>query len=107
MHDICRKIWQDKQWPHNWTKVIFVPLPKAGDLKECKNYRNVSLICHASQIMHHTQSAQTVLRERTAGRASRFQSWTGNQRYVVYTAASNRKDLGVGRKSSLFDLCRL
>ena len=50
MHDICRKIWQDKQWPHEWTKVIFVPLPKAGDLKECKNYRNVSLICHASRV---------------------------------------------------------
>ena len=41
------------QWDHSheWTKVIFVPLPKAGDLKECKNYRNVSLICHASRVM--------------------------------------------------------
>ena len=50
MHDICRKIRQNKQWPHEWTKVIFVPLPKAGDLKECINYRNVSLICHASRV---------------------------------------------------------
>ncbi len=51
MHKLCVKIWETAEWPVDWCRAIFVPLPKKGDLQLCENYRTISLICHASKIM--------------------------------------------------------
>ena len=48
---LCRKIWNSGQWPRDWKRAVFMPLPKKGDLQECSNYRTISLISHASKIM--------------------------------------------------------
>jgi len=48
---LCIKIWDKEEWPEDWCKAVFVPLPKKGNLKECSNYRTISLISHASKIM--------------------------------------------------------
>ena len=50
-HKLCCKIWRTGQWPQNWKRAVFVPLPKKGDLQLCSNYRTISLISHASKIM--------------------------------------------------------
>ena len=49
----CVKIWQEKEWPEDWTKAIFVLLPKRGDRRECDNHRMIliSLIFHASKVL--------------------------------------------------------
>ena len=53
MHMICNMIWRTRQSPTEWTKLVLVPIPKSGDLKDCFNYRNVSLFCHASRVLLH------------------------------------------------------
>ena len=48
---ICQKIWDTKEWPTAWTQSLVIPLPKKGNLRQCKNYRTISLIPHASKVM--------------------------------------------------------
>ena len=48
---LCIKIWTCGEWPSEWCRAIFLPLPKKGNLKECSNYRTISLIVHASKIL--------------------------------------------------------
>ena len=48
---ICQKIWKTQQWPHDWKRSVFIPIPKKGNAKECSNYHTIVLISHASKIM--------------------------------------------------------
>ena len=49
LHSICQLIWTTQQWPQDWKRPDFTPIPKKGNTKECSNYRTISLISHASQ----------------------------------------------------------
>ena len=51
LHSICQQIWETQQWPQDWKKSVFIPIPKKGNAKECSNYRTISLISHASKVM--------------------------------------------------------
>ena len=51
LHSICQQIWKTQQWPQDWIRSIFIPIPKKGNAKECPNYRTIALISHASKIM--------------------------------------------------------
>lgn len=51
LHKLCNLIWKDKNWPTDWTRSVFLPLPKKGDTRDCKNNRTISLISHASKIL--------------------------------------------------------
>ena len=49
MQSICQQIWKTQQWPQDWKRSVFIPIPKKGNAKECSNYRTVALISHASK----------------------------------------------------------
>ena len=51
LHSICQQIWKTQQWPQDWKRSIFIPIPKKGNAKECSNYRTTALISHASKVM--------------------------------------------------------
>ena len=51
LHSICQQIWKTQQWPQDWKRSVFVPIPKNGNAKECSNYRTMALISHASKGM--------------------------------------------------------
>src|SRR5574339_212398 len=51
LHSICQKIWKTQQWPQDWKRSVFIPIPKKGNAKECSNYRTIALIPHASKVM--------------------------------------------------------
>lgn len=51
MHRICMAIWENGEWPDEWTQSIFIPLPKKGDKKQCTNYRTIALVSHASKVL--------------------------------------------------------
>ena len=51
LHSICQQIWKTQQWPQDWKKSVFVPIPKKGNGKECSNYCTIALISHASKVM--------------------------------------------------------
>ena len=51
LHSICQQIWKTQQWPQDWKRSVFIPIPKKGNAKECSNYHPVALISHASKLM--------------------------------------------------------
>ena len=51
LHSICQQIWKTQQWPQDWKRSIFLPIPKKGLAKECSNYRTIAVISHASKVM--------------------------------------------------------
>ena len=48
---ICQQIWKTQQWPQDWKRSVFIPIPKKGNAKECSNYRTIALISQASKVM--------------------------------------------------------
>ena len=51
LHSICQQIWKTQQWPQDWKRSVFIPIPKKGNAKECSNYHTVALISHPSKVM--------------------------------------------------------
>ena len=51
LHSICQQIWKTQQWPQDWKRSVFIPIPKKSNAKECSNYHTIGLISHASIIM--------------------------------------------------------
>ena len=51
LHAICQQIWKTQQWPQDWKRSVFIPIPKNGNPKEWSNYRTIALISHASKVM--------------------------------------------------------
>ena len=51
LHSICQQIWKTQQWPQDWKRAVFIPIPKKGNAKECSNYCTIALISHASKVM--------------------------------------------------------
>ena len=51
LHSICQQIWKTQQWPQDWKRSVFVPIPKKGNGKECSNYCTIALISHTSKVM--------------------------------------------------------
>ena len=51
LHSICQQIWKFQQWPQDWKRLVFIPVPKKGNAKECSNYRTVAHISHTSKVM--------------------------------------------------------
>ena len=50
LHSICQQIWKTQQWPQDWKRSVFIPIPKKGNAKECSNYRTIALISHSSKV---------------------------------------------------------
>ena len=51
LHSICQQIWKTQQWPQDWKRSVFTPIPKKGNPKECSNYCKIALISHTSKVM--------------------------------------------------------
>ena len=51
LHSACQKIWKTQQWPQEWKRSVFIPIPKKGNAKECSKYCTNALISHASKVM--------------------------------------------------------
>ena len=51
LHPICQQIWKTQQWPQDWKRSVFIPIPKKGNAKECLNYCTIALILHANKVM--------------------------------------------------------
>ena len=58
LHSICQQIWKTQQWPQDWKRSVFIPIPNKGNAKECSNYHTIALISHASKVMLKTLQAR-------------------------------------------------
>ena len=80
LYPICQQIWKTQQWPQDWKRSVFIPIPKQGNAKECSNYRTVALISHTSKVMLKILQA-------------RFQQYVSHE--LPYIQAGFRKDRGI------------
>jgi len=51
LHSICQQIWKTQQWPQDWKRSVFIPIPKKVSAKECSNYYTIALISHSRKVM--------------------------------------------------------
>ena len=51
LHSICQQVWKTQQWPQDWKRSVFIPIPKKGNAKECSDYCTMALISHARKVM--------------------------------------------------------
>ena len=51
LHSVLQKIWKTQQWPQDWKRSVFIPIPKKGNAKECSKSSTIALISHASKVM--------------------------------------------------------
>ena len=96
---ICQQIWKTQQWPQDWKRSVFIPIPKKGNAKGCSNYHTIALISHASKVMLKILQArlqQYMNRELSdvqagfrKGRGTRDQ--IANIRWIIEKAKSSRK----------------
>ena len=50
LHSICQQIWKTQKWPQDWTRSVFITVPKKGNAKECSNYHIIALLSHISKV---------------------------------------------------------
>ena len=51
LHSICQQIWKTQQWPQDWKRSVFIPIPKKGNAKECSKYHTTAFISHTSKVI--------------------------------------------------------
>ena len=51
LHSVCQQVWKTQQWPEDWKRSVFIPIPKKGNAKEGSDYCTVALISQASKVM--------------------------------------------------------
>ena len=99
LHSVYQQIWKTQQWPQDWKRLVFIPIPKKGNAKEWSNYRTIALISHASKVMlkilqarlqqyvnHELPDVQAGFRK---GRRTRDQ--IANIRWIMKKQESSRK----------------
>ena len=73
LHSICQQIWKTQQWPQDWKKSVFIPIPKKGNAGECSNYHTIVLTSHISKKC--LKSSKLDLNSTHELRTSRCSSW--------------------------------
>ena len=93
LHSLCQQIWKTRQWPQDWKRSVFIPIPKKGKDKECSNYCTIALISHASKVMLKILQArlqQYVNRELPDVQAA-FRKGRGTRDQIATSAGSSEK----------------
>ena len=99
LHSICQQIWETQQWPQDWKRSVFIPIPKKGNAKECSNYHTDAFISHSSKVMLKISKARLqqyvnyelpdVQADFRKGRGTRDQ--TANIRWIIKKARKLQK----------------
>ena len=71
LHTISQQIWKTQQWPQDWNRSVFIPIPKKGNPKECSNYCTIALISHASNVQN-SPSQPSAIHKPWTSRCSSF-----------------------------------
>ena len=60
LHSISQQIWKTQQWPQDWKRSVFIPIPKKGNAKECSNYHTIALFSHDSNAQNSPSQASAI-----------------------------------------------
>ena len=85
LHSMCQQIWKTQQWPQDWKRSVFIPIPKKGIAKECSNYRTIALISHVSKVMLKILQArlQKYVNRELPDDQARFRKGRGNREQMT------------------------
>ena len=101
LHLICQKIWKTQQWPQNWKRSVFIPIPKKDNAKEGSNYHTNALISHASKVMLKILQArfQQYMNCELPDVQARFRKARGTRDQIATSTGSSKKQKS-SRKTS-------
>ena len=101
LHSTCQQIWKTQQWPQDWKRSVFIPIPKKDNAKECSDYHTIVLISHASKVMlkilqarlqqYMTYELPDVQAGFRKGRGTRGQ--IANMHWIIKKARESQKDI--------------
>ena len=102
LHSIYQQIWKTQQWPQDWKRSVFIPVPKKGNDKECSNYHTIALISHASKVMLKILQArpQQYVNSKLPDVQAGFRKGRGNRIELPTSTGSSKKQEG-SRKTSI------
>ena len=85
LHSICQKIWKIQQWPQDWKRSGFIPIPKKGNAKECSDYGTIVLISHTCKVMFKILQArlQQYMNHELPNVQARFRKGTGTRDQIA------------------------
>ena len=83
LHSICQQMWKTQQWPQDWNRSVFIPIPKKGNAKECSNYSTIALISHSSNVQNSPSQASAICAPRTSRCSSWFRKGRGTRDQIV------------------------
>ena len=99
LHSICQQVWKTQQWPQDWKRSVFIPIPKKGNAKECSDYHTIALISHTSKVIlkilqarlqqYVNQECPDVQAQFREGRGTRDQ--IANIHWIIEKAVNSRK----------------
>ena len=101
LHSICKQIWKTQQWPQDWKRSVFIPIPKKGNAKECSNYCTIALISHTSKVMLKILQAslQQYVNCELPDVQAGFRKGRGNRNQIDNIAGSSKKQKSSRKKS--------
>ena len=102
LHSICQPIWKIQEWPQDWKRSVFIPIPKKGNAKECSNYCAIELISHASKVMLKILQArlQQYLNQELPDVQARFRKKAEEQEIKLPTSTGSLKRQVSSRRTS-------
>ena len=103
LHSTWQQIWKTQQWPQDWKRSVFIPIPKKGNAKECSNYRTIVLISHASNVMLKILQArlQQYVNQKFPDVQAGFRKVRGTRDQMDATSAESEKAREFKKKSLL------
>ena len=103
LHSICQQIWKTQQWPQDWERSVFIPIPKKGNAKECSNYRTIALTSHASKVILKILQArlQQYVNHEVPDVQTGFRKKTEKLEIKLPTSAGSSKKQESSRKTSI------
>ena len=103
LYSIHQQIWKTRQWPQDWKRSVFIPIPKKGNAKECSNYHTISIISHASKVILKILQArlQQYVNCELPDVQARFRKGRGITEIKLPTSAGSSKKQESSRKTSI------
>ena len=93
-------MWKTQQWPQDWKRSVFIPIPKKGNAKECPNYHTIVLISHASKVMLEILQPAFNVNDELPGVQGRFRKGRGTRDQIAKTSIGSLKKQDSSRKTS-------
>ena len=99
LHSICQQIWKTQQWPQDWRRSVFIPVPKKGNAKECSNYHTIAFISHSSKVMLKILQArlQQFMNHELPEVQARFRKGIGTEIKLPTSTGSSKKQESSGK----------